>query len=549
MRARALIVAALLVASPALGDRVRLNVVDIAGGRVYLEPGMEKGMRVGDEVEIGGKKYKVVQATQSFCAIDSDDTGITLDSNGTADVDPNRKDDEIKRIEKPPPLAKFTGQWKPARPPAEDQHPKNVPLGAPTSQSQNRLTVWLSGFGLKQLGDPNGSSIAMAEIGMQLHYEPLVRQPLAFDADIRADGYFGTNIDGRAGSSSRPIIRVRELQARYGDEASAFAAAGRLRYASAMLGMLDGVRVQTPSLGGLTLGAFGGFVPDPLNSEPSTQATRFGGELAFQSLDTETRWRAVLGGHASRFGGQTDERRVTALAEVSPRFGHFAAYSELSFFDAQNPWGADKTELSAAGAEAGARAGIFDFNLRAGLQRPERSRWLASYLPPEWLCVAAENPAPGAFCVNNDAVLSAGGDIGMRIDRTELTVGGNGSRTTGTDAEQVALYASSRSELTREFHIQLGATGTRGTFMESAAFILSPGVSLFDDRADLSLRYRPAITRYSADKVAFVEHGVGGGFWFGVAKDFDFSLDADVVTGGDIDFLMAQGIVIWRPEI
>jgi hypothetical protein len=544
--AAALVLLLVSAANPAFAERIRVRVLDVAAGRVYFEPGADKGLRVGDPVNLGGKRYEVVAVSASFAAISSDDPGLTTDSAGFAEVDPARKEQSVEPIAKPRPLSAFRGQWNPAVVPALAQHPKSVPLGAPAEQSASSLRLWLAGFGAVPLRFAH--SIFHSELGMQLHYEPLVRAPLAFDADLRALAYSASNLDQRPGADSRPTVLVRQLEGRYGDPASAFGAAGRLRYASSTLGMLDGVRVQSPSLSGLTLGAFGGYVPDALDGAPSERATRFGGELALQNAASETRFRAVAGGHASRFEGAIDERRVRALAEISPRFGHFAAYSEVSFYDPDNRWGAPATELSAASAEAEIRAGPLDLGLRGGLQRPERSRWLASLLPPEWLCVTTADPALGSPCVTNDATLFASADAGLNLGRTLVTLGGSGSRTEGTEAEQLAVFAHTRvADVLPRLHFSSGASATRGTILERASLLLSPALSL--ERAEVSLRYQPAITRYQADGATYVEHGTGVSFWVAATRNLEFSMDTDLVTGSDIDFLLAQAVVIWRSGI
>ncbi len=172
----------------------------------------------------------------------------------------------------------------------------------------------------------------------------------------------------------------------------------------------------------------------PLSGVPS-DAARFGGELAWEEVDAEWRRRVIVGGHASRFDGELDERRVNASIDLLPNFGHFGAHAELSFFDADNSWQADSIELSAAGADASVRSGIFEVAVRGNLRRPERSRWLASFLPPEWLCVAEATAAGPSTCLGSDAVYSGGSDVGIHLEKTSVRVGGHAATTQNADAD------------------------------------------------------------------------------------------------------------------
>jgi len=77
--------------------------------------------------------------------------------------------------------------------------------------------------------------------------------------------------------------------------------------------------------------------------------------------------------------------------------------------------------------------------------------------------------------------------------------------------------------------------------MRSAALTLAPSLSLAAT-TELSLRYRPAIARYTADVGYFIEHGIGAGLRLMPTADLDFGLDADFVTGRDIDMVMIQAL-------
>ena len=66
---------------------------------------------------------------------------------------------------------------------------------------------------------------------------------------------------------------------------------------------------------------------------------------------------------------------------------------------------------------------------------------------------------------------------------------------------------------------------------------------------DVSLHYRPALTRYQADTSTFLEHTVGTSLLFMPGADLDLSLNVDAVTGRDIDVLLVQSFLTWRPSV
>src|SRR5690606_4644726 len=53
-----------------------------------------------------------------------------------------------------------------------------------------------------------------------------------------------------------------------------------------------------------------------------------------------------------------------------------------------NPWGAGAAELTALGGDASFRLGSLRLGLALDTRRPERSYWLASFLPAGYFCVS-----------------------------------------------------------------------------------------------------------------------------------------------------------------
>jgi hypothetical protein len=532
------------------GKRVtlKITVLDVADGKIYVSPGSDEGLNVGDSVQFGGSDYEVIAVTASFAVLPLGNASLDVGAKGKANVELGREAPAVERMPKPPSVATYQGLWSDARRPADDQTPKPVPLGLIQDESRNRVTFSAYGYGVIANGD-RGTGIGRAELRSQLHFEPFVSAPFAIDVDVSGQTWIAPNLSDRRADDARPALRVRRLEAAYGRERSFLGSIGRLRQASSFLGNLDGVKLRAPLAGGLSVSAFGGAVPEPLSGVPSATA-RFGGEFAFEDLEAEWRPRLILGGHASRFEGNLDERRVNASLDLLPGFGRFGAHAEVSFFDADNPWAAETTELSSVGADAAVRAGVLEFAARGGLQRPERSNWLASFLPPEWLCVSGPTAAAASACLGSDATLHGSGEVGVRLDQLSASVGANAARTQSTDSDVIGGYAHLRLiDIVGTLRVDAGASGARSTALTNVGVSLSPGLELLDRKLDLSARYRPAVTRYTAADSAFVEHLVGMAVWYSPSRHFNIALDADTVFGSDVDVLVLQGLATWRPQL
>lgn len=529
-----------------VSGKIKVTVVEVAGGRAYVEPGAEAGLRTGDSAEVAHKKYSIVAVSPSNAVLELGRLPLEVGATGLVTIDPNRAPEKVEPIAAPTPLASHRGVWPRAALPAAAQHPRPIPLGPVTREARSQAMASLSGYGVVPTGGTEPAWVH-GEARAVLHYEPFVELPAALDLDVSAGAWAGGSFDDRAGSASRPLARLRTLQAAYGNDAAFLAALGRLRYASASLGSLDGLKLHAPLVGGLTVGAFGGFVADPFSGAPSTRVARFGGELELEDSNAAWRPRAVVGGHASRFDGELDERRLNLLVDLNPDFGRVGTFAEVSFFDRNNPWNAEPTELSAAGADLAFRAGPLDLGGRVAMQRPERSRYLASLLPPEWLCLPRATGTTPEPCFGDEAVYVAGGDAGLSWSNTRLSSGVTVSRTANTDLDQLAGYGNLRlSEVIGRLRLDTGVAGSRGTLLQSAALWVSPGLPFLDGRGDGSLRYRPALIRYQASTQAVIEHALGGAVWFSVGDHLDLSLDADWVTGGDLNALLVQSALVWR---
>lgn len=529
---------------------VAVKVVEVAGGRAYLEPGAAEGIERGDSVILGRRIYEIAAVSAGSAVIESSELP-RLGTTGKLRVRQVRTS-AVERLPKPAPLEAYTAQWPRARPPALDQKPRPVPLGPVRGESRAQLWLSAGGAGVVPLSGP-ASVLGRGQLRGRLHYEPVASIPLAFDADVAGQLWLAGDLDGRAGSATRVPVFVRELSARYGHARDWNAAIGRLRYASETLGMLDGGRAEAP-LGatGLSLAAFGGALPEPLDGMPSLDAQRFGGELTWQDDELDMRPRVVVGGHGSYFDGRIDERRISAVADLYPDFGQLGAHLELSFLDANNPWNAPTFQVSAAGVDSRIDVGGgFDVGGRFELRTPERSRWLASFLPAEWLCTPASGAdVLGGGCVGDELYYGGTLDTRLRTGRVLLTVGGSADGTRSLDANQLGAFAHLRLlRLWRTLRMDGSVSYSNGSLSRGGRALVGLGGELARGAVDLSVYYQPAYLTYTADVGYYLEHGVGASVLLVPGNEWDVTLVTDLITGRDVDLLLVQAFVNYRPEL
>ena len=406
--------------------QVEVTVVEVGGGNAYLQPGARASVRRGSHVTIDRHEYTVTSSTTAFAVIELGNTAPPREqAHGIASTISDT-DEQAKQLPPPRPLEELRDQWAAWQPPADSQHPTPVPLGLPDRNHRYDLMVYGYAGGLQSL-DSRGGGYLRAEVGMRAHVEPLAQYPLALDIDGSAQHWFGAGIYDRAGT--RPTLRVRELQLGYGDRTRYFAGLGRIRYAAATLGPLDGLRVQAPLGGGLSVAAFGGLLSDPTDGGLRTDSQRFGTEVALSKPETYLRPEAALVVNGSTYDGRLDERRVSAVAAIYPAQSRIGTYAELSAFDKDNPWGVNPLELTAAGVDARTNVGVLQLGAHADMRQQERSRYIAAFLPPSWFCQrVAGNAAtvpPGADTCDPRAttLYQLSVDAGLTLDRFSIFAG------------------------------------------------------------------------------------------------------------------------------
>jgi hypothetical protein len=533
-------------ASAAAQGTVEVEVVDLAGGRAYVRPGESAGVRRGGTVVLGRRRYPILGATDGYALVGDEGGRLKVGDRGQATVIPE-SEGEGERLPAPEPLAAFRGQWPDPERPADSQHPEPVPLGPLQHDERSWLALSLLGGALVPLSG-SAEHVERGELRARVHVEPLHELPLRLDADAAVQLWLSHDLDRREGGDARELPRVRQLEAAYGDAYATFAALGRLRYAARTLGMLDGARAQAELADGFTLGAFGGFVPDPLDGSPASDASRFGAEVGYEARDAPVRPRLSLTAHGSRFDGALDERKLSAAADLFPEDAHVGAYGELSLYDPDNPWGASEQELSAAGVDGSVQLGIVELGARVDLQRPERSRWLASYLPPGFLC-SSSAPVDDTPCFGDEARYLGSADVDVTLDRARVGASLSASRSEHGRARQVSgIVHGSLLDIIGPIRLDAALLANEGTLVHVLGARVGLGAQLARGALDFSLHYRPAVTRYDADTANYLEHAFGAGVWVFPAPELSLGLDADAIVGRDVDVLLVQTLLSVTPS-
>jgi hypothetical protein len=525
--------------------RVSVEVVEVAGGRAYLTPGARQHVRVGNRVWLGGRRYPVLAVNAKTIVVAADGK-IAPGQRGQVTVQLAKAATFAQRAT-PRALSAFAGRWRVPELPADSQTPRFVPLGSMSDARRNRA-AFIADY--QRIQPLSGSSFGIGRTRLRalLHAE-LSSVPLRLDADVLAEFWQANDLELRPANASRPFISVRQIELGYLGEAFQ-GSVGRLRYASRTLGSLDGARVAASLSEAWSVAAFGGTLADPLDGSVSADASRFGAELAWQDVEASWQPRGSLTLQGSRFLGRTDERRATGLFEAFPAFGRLGARAEVSLFDADNPWAAATKELTAAGADASLRFDHLRLGASFDMRRPERSLWLASFLPRGYFCVA--EPVPTAAiepCVGGERRYAAAFNAAWEATLWTADAGTTFATTRRANADQTTGFVNlRRREIVGKLRVDAGGSLSRGSLYDSAALNIAPGTPLWNESADVSFYYRPSWMRYRAELEGFVEHGFGTRLWWALSPVLDLSGSADVIVGRDVDVLVFQLSAAYRPR-
>jgi hypothetical protein len=540
--------------APVPGQSVDVTLVEIAGSRGFVQPGATAGIHRNAIVVLRGKEYPVVEASDSFAVIELGNEPLREQEKGKATVvaDDARKAPELP---KPHDLSTWDHAWSPEEAPAAAQQPRFVPLGGEDRDRRYDVRISLAGGGLIPLSGQVGSPLAEGELNVRLHAQPFAA-PLALDVDASLQGWASADLANRVGGTSRPNGYVRELLASY-NGSGFYAGIGRMRYAASTLGTLDGARVQKDVGNGISIGAFGGLLPNPLSSAPSLDAQRFGVEARYHRPDLAIRPEAALVVHGSTFQGGLDERRVSGTVSIYPGASRIGAYFEVSNFEPNNPWKAAPIELTAAGIDSSVRLGPVELGARVDAREPEMSHWLASYFPASWFCntvpaatanLAAPEPCDGTLSRR----LFGQVDARVQLDRFSLALAGTTVRdlSQSNAPDMTGGFASLRVvRLAEGLRLEASGNYSHSTYLDMFGGTAGPGLTLLGDALDLMAYYRISVIKYRAFDSSLTQNGAGGMLAFFPNAVVFFTFQAEGMVGDDVNALSLFGTVTWRPRL
>jgi len=547
MRAAAAIAAAVATvalaptAARAQQRTVRVEVVEVAGGRAYLSPGATAGLAAGDTVVLGGRKYRVIDATADNAAIDVGTARVSIGDHGTARVAAAGSARVVKRMATPRPLEVFNAQWPGAVHPAELQEVKHVPLGSGRAQGRVRVAVIGSGLAIAPRSGPVTASV---QVGAKVTAESYGDRPFAVDADAAAQIFNATGGDPAA----RPIVVVREARVRWGTYADPLLAAGRLRWAATSIGLLDGARVAG-HLGPIELAAFGGLLPDPISGKPSTDASRFGAELVVDRPRAAWAPRLSLTASGSTWKGQLDERRLTLVGDANRGDLSVSGYAEAQALGSGNPWGQPAVDLTSAGAGVTWHARRARFGVDVSYRRPEHSLRLDAYLPPEWNCVRRYELAnvTDPPCISNQSRSQATASGSLDFDWGSIDGGATAIHSTESQASlEFSGFGDLRvTKLPAGARFELGGSTGRASFVDWVGGRVAVGVGR--RKLDTTVYYRPMLLSYVGKLSLILEHRAGVDLSWMARRDLAWGGTVEASAGTDVEAVTVLTTVVWRP--
>ncbi len=519
--------------------KLSVTVIDVAGGQVYVEPGADKGVRLGQTVRVGKRNYTVSSVNASSAALTLVGAAPRVGAKGSARVSTTAS--EVREIATPTSLDSFRNQWKPAVRPAQLQTPEKIVIAMTRKRSPTEITVIARGSATHVLSSDE-DTIGHLSARTIVNSQPFGGVPLGIDADLEFGQWFGRK--GDQGSLSRPLVQLQELRLRYGDIDASNLSLGRLRDASRQVGLIDGVRVYGEVAGGLSVFAFGGLVPSYLDGKPSNDLARFGAGVRYIDDENSMRPNAEMTFYASNFDGSLDEKRASLDMHIHPGPLSVALTSELSLFPSDNPWGASAIELTLASLDTRYRKGRFSTGISLSAQQPERSRWLASLLPMSWLCTTtpvagmSEESCNGDrnyryFALYNASYLGKG----FQLQSGATTI-------VGDQLQQLALFGDLRVPVKRST-LGVSLLVSDSEFLRSWAARMEVARPLWES-ADVVVFYRPEVHAYLASLSSVLEHRIGAEASMPVGQDLFVRLSGETVQSSEIRYISSFLTLVWR---
>ena len=529
---------ATLVAAPlaARADRVAVKVVEVAGDVAYVTPGRTAGLAPGTKIAFAGGERVVLEVTDATASIKLDGLALAIGAAGTADVATGAGISATG--DKPLRAAQVVAEWPDPVPPAETQAPKAVPLGNTRKGGAAHVTVIGSGYGALARG---GNSFADGQARIIASWDMMTDRPLAGDLDI-AGRYYSEGFDEHL----RVPLFASVAQLRYGSAMDPMFAIGRLRFAAASVGMLDGARGSVHA-GALEVAAFGGLVPDPISGKPDTGASRFGAEAIYDLHASPWAPRIAVTATGSTWSGQVDERRLSVDASASRGGLALDGWAEAQQFPASNPWHAHAVELTGAGASASYRSHDNHLGVDLDFMRPDRSLRLAAALPAAWLCTQVAQPGDVAEgCRGGDSWMTATASAGTRRGRFTLDAYGTVGRTHLIETSiDTSAYVRGEVQL-GEHRVMLGGTVGKASFGSWDSGEVGAGTTMWHP-VDLLVRYRAEILDYVASTGPVLMHSVTADLRVPWSNSIDLALSAVGTTGPDRSLVALLTTLVWRP--
>jgi hypothetical protein len=541
-------VAVLWSAATVHADRIEVRVVEIAGKRAYLSAGTSKGLFAGTQVDFGKFEARVEQSSHSYAVVSA--RKLRVGFRGVADVRRAVTGEKSEKLPPPRPLSAFESVWPEAELPATKQTPKPVPLGR-FQGSERRVEATLSAMGASFIPlEGDYGAVGRGELRARLIAPLSANYPITFQGDVAVQRWFGRYTTGVASGDPRPLMRVREAALVMGRPDSYAAQLGRLRYAAANLGPIDGARVEAARWGVLKMAGFGGLLPDPISGQLALNgAGRFG--LEFDALGEELASRPELTVvmQGSVFDGKLDERRLFAQGQLWPGQHRLSAYGELSAFDKNNPWHRPTSDITAAGADMEFRFDALHVGARFDMRKPERSYWLQHSFPSTWLCSTSSALDPTVPCTKADDtryVVQGFGGYGGKV--AALDAGASWAGSSQQDLGHHAIgYGTLRfPRVGDRFDLALGGTQEGGSLVAQSTSVRGDvGVGWLDERVRLGLYYRPLYRRYRASVEGLWEQGAGATLHVAPLPVLAFDLYGDLRVG-DVDAMLVMFSMLYR---
>jgi hypothetical protein len=526
---------------------VIVRVVEVSGDVAYVEPGAASGLRTGQAVLFGPRRFVVVAVSQRSAALALRGETLALAAEGRARLLTGARAErkhELLRARRT--LAHYRGQWPRAALPARARRPKPVPLGPILAERAAELVLAQRNSAIVPLARP-GSALGRGELRARLRADVLPSAPLAVRADASLLWWWARS----ALPATRPPAIVRELELRYGTDAGGLLRTGRLASPAPALGTLDGARAQSARLGAFTLGAFGGLLPDALDDAMRTDASRFGIDLAYDAPEQALRPHAALVVHGSTFEGELDERRLGLFAGVAPGPARVHGGLELSLYPRHNAFQADPLEVTLGYADAVIELGALRAGARFHTYLPERSRRLDAELDRARLC--STDPRETGCSGELPRRIAAGPELGvelgaLRVDASASAVTQPGAPLLDHIGGDLILRLSDPLVPSGALHgsgLQLAGSLLRDPFYDRIGARLGVDARLAQP-LDLGLGYEPALMRYANEDEPRLTHGVELWLSLGIGRELHLVLQSELVLG-DVEALYLTTLVQARP--